>query len=119
MVFHNKNLLNIVGVATTKDLHAVLQKQVFTSREQGTSLSLMTAAQSRYSDLILSSTYKYVRKSDNLLNPNDSDERKVKSEAIISFLRNEVTFNDKKSIVINVRDMTAQEGLYESKAKIK
>ena len=28
-------------------------------------------------------------------------------------------FNDKKSIVINVRDLTEKEGLYESEAKIK
>ena len=51
--------------------------------------------------------------------PNDNDERKVESDATISFARHEVTFNNKKSIVINVRDLTAQEGLFESMAKIK
>ena len=38
---------------------------------------------------------------------------------VISFLRHEVLFNNKKSIVINVRDLTAQESLFESKTKIK
>ena len=41
------------------------------------------------------------------------------SEVMISFLRHEVLFNDKRSIVINVRDLTAQIVLFESKAKIK
>ena len=51
--------------------------------------------------------------------PDDSNERMAESDAIISFLRHEVTFNNKKSIVINVRDLTAQECLFESQAKIK
>ena len=34
------------------------------------------------------------------------------------FLVNEVIFNNKKSIVITVRDLTGEGGLFESKAKI-
>lgn len=41
------------------------------------------------------------------------------SNRSISFLRNEVIFNNKKSIVINVRDLTDQDGLFDLKAKIK
>ena len=85
MVFHNKALLNIIEVNDTKDLHAFLQKQVFVNREQGNNLSLMTAAQSRYSDFILSQMYKYVRKNKHLPDPDDSDEKMAESEAIISF----------------------------------
>ena len=54
MVFHNKALLSIVGIETTKDLHGLLQRQMFVSQDNGNRLSLMRAAQSRYSDLILS-----------------------------------------------------------------
>ena len=34
-------------------------------------------------------------------------------------MRNDVIFNGRKSIVINVRDLTDQQDLYDSKAKIK
>jgi hypothetical protein len=44
MVFHNKALLKIVGVQTTKDLHAFINKHVFISREYGNRLSLMSTA---------------------------------------------------------------------------
>ena len=63
MVFHNEALLKLVGIESTKDLHALLSKHMFISQEQGYNLSLLTAAQSRYSDLILSQTYKYVDRS--------------------------------------------------------
>ena len=59
MVFHNEALLKLVGIESTKDLHALLHKQMFVSQEQGYNLSLLTAAQSRYSDQILGQTYKY------------------------------------------------------------
>ena len=105
MVFHNEALLKLVGIESTKDLHALLSKQMFVSQEQGYNLSLLAAAQSRYSDLMLGQTYKYV-------------DRSFKRDRIISFQRNEVIFDGKKSIVINVRDLTDQQGLFESKAKI-
>ena len=62
MVFHNQAIMNIIGIKDTKDLHALLAKHLFTSREHGNHLSLITAAQSRYSDIVLSQTYKYSRK---------------------------------------------------------
>ena len=54
MVFHNKALLDIVGVESTKELHAFLGRNVFVNRGQGTNLSLMTASQNRHSDYVLS-----------------------------------------------------------------
>ena len=98
MVFHNKALLGIVGVESTKELHAFLGRNVFVNRGQGNNLSLMTASQKRHSDYVLSQTYKYVR--------TNYQTSKSDSNRLISFLRNEVIFNDKKSIVINVRDLT-------------
>ena len=54
MVFHNEALLKIIGLRSTKDLHAFLGKQIFISTEHNTPpLSLLSAAQSRHSDLIL------------------------------------------------------------------
>ena len=61
MVFHNKALLDILGVESTKELHAFLGRNVFVNRGQGNNLSLMTASQKRHSDYVLSQTYKYVR----------------------------------------------------------
>ena len=113
MVFHNKALLNITGILSTKDLHAALTKHLFVNHEHSKHLSLLTATQNRHSDFILGQTYKYVRKDQHQATHDQNNDR------TISFLRNEVIFNDKKSIVINVRDLTTQEGLYESKAKIR
>ena len=62
MVFHNKALLNITGIESTKELHAVLAKHLFVNNEHGKHLSLLTASHSRHSDFILSQPYKYVRK---------------------------------------------------------
>ena len=62
MVFHNEAMLEIIGVQNSKDLHALLGKQLFTSRALGNPLSLFETAQSRFSDLILGQTYNYVRK---------------------------------------------------------
>ena len=62
MVFHNKAILNIIGIESTKELHAVLAKHLFVNHEHGKHLSLLTAAHSRHSDFILGQAYKYVRK---------------------------------------------------------
>ena len=64
------------------------------------------ASQNRYSDYVLSQTYKYTRRNNQAPSANDSQDRTSDSNRLISFLRNEVIFNDKKSIVINVRDLT-------------
>ena len=106
MVFHNKALLGILGVESTKELHAFLGRNVFVNRNQGNNLSLMTASMNRHSDYVLSQTYKYVRKNDQAFSADGSQNRTNDSNRLISFLRNEVIFNDKKSIVINVRDLT-------------
>ena len=62
MVFHNKALLNIIGIQSTKELHAVLRKHLFVNHEHGKHLSLMTATHSRHSDFIIGQAYKYTRK---------------------------------------------------------
>ena len=119
MVFHNEALLKIVGIQNTKDLHAFLAKPEFVNREQGTKLSLLTTIQNRYSDYILNQTYKFERKTkpvsseEQSLNRNET-RKNTEPTRIISFLRNEVIFNDKKCIVIRVRDLTDQESLFES-----
>ena len=54
MVFHNSALIKIIGSESEKDLHAFLSKQAFINKEHDRKMSLLTVAQSRYSDLILS-----------------------------------------------------------------
>ena len=41
--------------------------------------------------------------------PQDDDGRNDANYKIVSFLRNEIIFDGKKSIVINVRNLTEQE----------
>ena len=44
MVFHNKALLRMVGMQSTKDLHAFIAKRLFFNPEQNNRLSLLNAA---------------------------------------------------------------------------
>ena len=65
--------------------------------------------------------YEFERKtSPNLaVDPNDQVESsRSERTRIICFQRSEIQFNNKKSIVINVRDLTNQRGLFESKTYI-
>ena len=59
LVFNNEAMLRIMGKQSNKDLHALIAKRLFFSREQNNRLSLLNAAQGRYSDSILRNTYKY------------------------------------------------------------
>ena len=59
MVFHNEALLKIMGLQSTKELHAFLGKQLFINRELDIRLSLFKAGQTHLSDEILSQTYTY------------------------------------------------------------
>ncbi len=54
LVFHNEALLKIMGLSSSKELHAILGKSVFVSRENGNTLSMLSTASSRKSDVILS-----------------------------------------------------------------
>ncbi len=54
MVFHNQALMKIIESKSEKDLHAFIGKPAFINREHDRKMSLLTVAQSRYSDLILS-----------------------------------------------------------------
>ena len=59
MEFHNKAILTIVGKSSEKDLQALLDTPAFINQEQNFSLSLKTAASSRYSELIISEAYQF------------------------------------------------------------
>ncbi len=67
LVFHNEALLKIMGLSSTKQVHAILSKSVFVSRETGTNLSMLSVASSRFSDAILSQQYTYRCKTDSKL----------------------------------------------------
>ena len=110
LVFHNEALLKIVGKPTTKDLHALLSKRIFVSDQQNNRLSLLNAAQGRYSDSILRNTYKYVvhAQADGVSEQDSELTGSCERDRILSFMRNEVIFDGKKSIVLNVRDLTDQ-----------
>ena len=110
LVFHNEALLRIVGKQTTKDLHALLSKRVFVSDQQNNRLSLLNAASGRYSDSILRNTYKYFvhAQADRMSQQESESTENRERDRLVSFMRNEVMFDGKKSIVINVRDLTDQ-----------
>ena len=57
MEFHNKAILKIVGASSSKDLYTLLDTPSFINQEQNFSLSLKTAASSRYSESIISEAY--------------------------------------------------------------
>ncbi len=54
LVFHNEAVMKIMGLSSSKEVHAILGKAVFVSRENGNTLSMLSTANSRFSDTILS-----------------------------------------------------------------
>ena len=122
LVFHNEALLKIMGLSSSKEVHAILGKAVFVSRENGNTLSMLSTANSRFSDTILSQQYTYRCKTDSKqLKKHGRDVNRSEDDnyKIISFIRNEIIFDGKKCIVINVRNLTEQEWHYESKTRTK
>jgi len=134
MEFHNTAILKILGKSNSKDLHALLDTSSFTNQEQNFSLSLKTAASSRYSESIISEAYQFKvlkqvappendNNNNNLAqgqndafvdppNNGNSEGRITTNELrIISFIRNKVEYNGKKCIVLNVVDLTEQAGV--------
>ena len=59
MEFHNTAILKIVGKVNSKDLHAMLDTPSFINREHNFSLSLLSAASSRYSESIIREPYQF------------------------------------------------------------
>ena len=59
MEFHNKAILKIVGKSSSKELHTLLDTPSFINQEQNFSLSLKTAASSRYSESIICEAYQF------------------------------------------------------------
>ena len=59
MEFHNTAILKIVGKTSSKDLQAMLDSPSFINREHNFSLSLISAASSRYSEFIISEAYQF------------------------------------------------------------
>ena len=108
MVFHNKAIFKILGIETEKDLHGLLMKPLFVNREHGNRLSFFGTANSRYSDSVLGQTYIYKmpKNQANFAKSPLATYNSYSRERIVCFQRAEIIFNGKKSIVINVRDLS-------------
>ncbi len=61
VVFHNKILLEMIGLNGEDNLTSFLSQQMFVNCDSKNKLSLVSAASSRYSNEILNQTYKIVR----------------------------------------------------------
>ena len=131
MVFHNKALFKIIGDMSQKELDHLLQMPLFVNNDKSICMSLMTAAQSRYSDMVIGQAFKLDRQepknnaeSKTTENVGAKDQtnlsaRSTVSDKILSFQRNEVIFDNRECIVLNIRDLTDQESSFASRAKIK
>ena len=103
MVFNNQAILLMLGIESSKDLHGLLERQMFKNRAHGFILSLLATASSRKSEDLLNQEFKYERKIYTRIDQDKSEEQSViSSERVVCFKRNEIIFNNKKSIMINV-----------------
>ena len=61
LVFHNRMLLEMIGLNSKDDLENILREQSFINCDSKNKLSLVSAASSRYSNEILNQTYRVER----------------------------------------------------------
>ena len=71
-------------------------------------MSLIAAVQGRYSDAVLSQVYKLEQK-DSEKNELVSKKDSCKIEKMVTFRRNELFFMGRKSVMLNLRDVTQEQ----------
>ena len=95
----------------------MIERPLFYNKEVSSTFSLATAAQVRTSENILAQQYIYSKLGQQ--NPDIKEETKgvvsdlasTMAEKLVTFRRNEIYFDERKSIMLNVRDITNEETL--------
>ena len=99
---------------------------MFVNNDKSIRMSLITAAESRYFDMVISQASKLdmqePKKKDKSGKPTagiaaiektNLSAKSGEADKILSFQRNEVIFDNRECIVLNIRDLTAQESTYD------
>lgn len=118
-VFHNEALSKLLSKKELKDLNNLIDKPVFVDKERNQPISLLGAAQNRYSDQLLGQVYKMQLELDITHNSeeiaqNASGRAKEASKKLVTFNRSEIYFNDRKSVMLILRDLSKGEDMVDA-----
>ena len=93
---------------TVQELNMLIEKPVFVNTELEAPISLKTAAKNRYSDAVLNQVYKIsLPKSNDRAEKERADKYALEmQDKLITFTRNEIFYNDRKSVMLNLRDIS-------------
>lgn len=105
-----------------KQLTDLLEKPIFVTDELRFPLSIQSVANKRYSDAVISSVFRmkpeldfnYNKQKLNEQSSEKHDKPQASKEKILTFCKSEIYFDDRKSVMINMRDITHLENMHEA-----
>lgn len=106
ILFQNQALTKILNLHPD-DLVNFLEMPIFLNTELQSPMSLESAAKNRYSDAVLSQVYKVSLPKKRKMERTGADRYAVElQDRLISFNRFEIIFDGRKSVMINIRDIS-------------
>lgn len=99
VIFKNSALCRIIN---KENLEAFIERPIFVNVEFNTHLSLVAAVQGRYSDAVLGQIYRLQVDTKSLGQVGNSD----KTEKLVTFRKTEIIFKGRKSVMLNIRDIS-------------
>ena len=119
MVFYNEALMKILDEEHEEDIMEFINKPAFVNDELPTPMSLITAAKNRYSDYVLSQVYRlHYEKEEGKVSARGAKKKKavavepaIDNSKKITFRRNEIFFNGRKSVMLNLREVKEMDGV--------
>ena len=102
----------MLGAKRSADLDDFIKKPVFSQGDITSRMSLLGAANNRYSKTVLEQAFKLEdpvgggRLGNKKAELCDSDSSELLKQRIITFQRSEIIFNNRQSIMLNLRDIS-------------
>lgn len=104
VVFHNQALFKIIGEKALKELQDFISAPVFSHKE--TRISLMAVTQNRQSDYFLSQAFVLDTSKKRPGSKKSRAKQSLEKAKIITFQRIEIFYNERKCIMLNLRDIS-------------
>ena len=104
----------MTNLKTTRNLNNFIDKPAFINELLKTPLSLKAVAQNRFSSELLRDEFKLVLDPSKTTPADGVDTKFMAGKKIITFRRNDIFFDGRKSVMINLRDLTGDESMFKT-----